>query len=199
MSSVQHERSRKRLPPFPTRQMTILGMYPNPRTCLRDLTDFSESTLPDMRANCLYVHFPLRLLHGQGLQSHQRRFPDIRLRRNGDLRLCIRGVLLRSGMGKIERQDWPETSPPHRAIRNGFEHVDIWICAQSAGCIVGSGSWRPSQWVRRASTEPLNNLLTHRGYRNIGVLQTTVAEMVTVKEHQRKLRFLLCETFPLTR
>ena len=30
--------------------------------------------------------------------------------------------------------------------------------------------------------------------RNIGVLQTTVAEMVTVKEHQRKLTDQICLT-----
>ena len=31
------------------------------------------------------------------------------------------------------------------------------------------------------------------GIRNIGVLQTTVAELVTVKEHQRKLQIALKE------
>lgn len=39
-------------------------------------------------------------------------------------------------------------------------------------------------------------LIRFRHFRNIGVLQTTVAEMVTVKEHQRMICHFLISLFP---
>lgn len=62
-------RNERQLPPFPTKQMFVLGKKIN----LQD-RDFSGLTigslLQNMRTHRIHVHLPLHLLHDSGLQHH---------------------------------------------------------------------------------------------------------------------------------
>jgi len=74
-------------PPFPAQQLFVLGMHVLcdrdsfsryieglRQTRERDYTDkfLTPSFVPNLRADCLHVYFPLQLLHGSVLQDHSR-------------------------------------------------------------------------------------------------------------------------------
>ena len=72
-------------PPFPTQQLFVLGTYLDllfKSYSVRDLTRIIRicslvlmangfcSTVPNMRAHCIHVHFPIQLLHDTVLQDY---------------------------------------------------------------------------------------------------------------------------------
>lgn len=79
MAGTQHSDSLKRIPPFPTKQMTILGMVPVrengilKRILKRKQIDHSltsGSTMSNLRTDSFHVHIPLYLLHDPGFPRH---------------------------------------------------------------------------------------------------------------------------------
>ena len=63
-------RNERELPPFPAKQMFVLGM----RFSLHDFRELGltiGSLLQNMRTDCIHVHLPLHLLHDPGLQHHR--------------------------------------------------------------------------------------------------------------------------------
>jgi hypothetical protein len=77
-------KSEKDIPPFPGRQMFILGkqfLYLGngdvegraPSETFFRLMMWTTSTLQNVRADCLHVHLPLHLLHDRRLPYHRGR------------------------------------------------------------------------------------------------------------------------------
>jgi hypothetical protein len=102
MAGAQHPGSRKRTPPFPTRQLTILGKFPRQILSARrgDCRLTLDSHVSNLRTDCLHEHLSLRLLHDQGLWDCHTRCRDLCVRRNGDISVCVRRVLVRCRMGQ---------------------------------------------------------------------------------------------------
>lgn len=101
--SVQYNGSRKGTPPFPTRQMTILGN--SQKHCYFTIANVSLtlcSIVPDLRTNCVHVYIPLRLLHDQRLRDYQERFRHFSVRWYGYVCLRLRRVLFGCRMGQTE-------------------------------------------------------------------------------------------------
>jgi hypothetical protein len=149
----------------------------------------NHSALSDLRTNCVHVDLPLHLLHGPILQYYPRLATDRRIRRNGHFRLCICRVLCQRLLGTLERQNWPKTSPPHRSCRNRNQRLSFWLCDQFAMCPGCTCIGRTFKRVCLTLTDKfiflgrVDKLTTWSS--NIGVLQTTVGEVVTVEAHQR--------------
>ena len=81
--------------------------------------------MPDMRAYSLHVDLSLHILHDLLLSRHVQRRSDSPVRRHGYLRIRIRRILHRSGVGKIERQDRAQAGPHRRLGRDCAQHDTI--------------------------------------------------------------------------
>ena len=90
-------------------------------------------------------------------------------------------------MGQAQRQGREEA---HIAYRHGWygpEYAGLWLCTKSSCCAAGSRFGRFAERVsksRYANEHASRPTLIYES--NLGVLQTTVAEVVTVEEHQRE-------------
>lgn len=136
-----------------------------------------------LRTNRVHVHLPLRLLHGLFLQHFPRSRANSLLRRPRHVGLCPGRILDFCAVGSTERQDWEETSLVDGLGRDWTEYATLWLLAKSDDCSDCSSAWRNAERVRAGvdiGGTPSDNTS------NIGVLQTTVAEVVTVEAHQAR-------------
>lgn len=173
--------NRDRTPPFPTRQMAILGTSMDVPRLSRPIANL-RSAVSNLRANCIHVDLSIRILHGRRFWYTPREGQHVR--GHGHVVVRIRRMHQRNILGPSQRSDRPEDGPSRRPLWHRAEHDPIWLRKKStngAGC---SGSRRITEWVR--SLYHLASALVNRICRNIGVLQTTVAELVTDERHQRK-------------
>lgn len=88
-------------------------------------------------------------------------------------------------MGKVKRQVWAQTHSPNRLGWHWTQHARVRLCAQFDHCADSSRAWWLTEWVCKHEHETLY-VLADLFCRNIGVLQTTVAEVVTVESHQAR-------------
>lgn len=80
-----------------------------------------------MRANCLHVDFPVRVLHGGIVRDCKEQERDFHVRGHGDFGVCLHGVHERDLLGATQRQGRAEEGAAGRPIWHRIEHAAVWV------------------------------------------------------------------------
>jgi hypothetical protein len=144
--------------PFPTRQMAVLGTTTRVPGIVISTND--SSTMQNMRANCLHVHLPVRILHDPGLRHRKGRERTLHVRGHDHVVLCVRRMHQRNFLGPSQRSDWTEASAARRPLWHRTQHDTVWFRKKSTNGNGRSGSRRFAQWVRSSHRLASEQLLT---------------------------------------
>ncbi|KAL6158926.1 hypothetical protein ACJBU6_03024 [Exserohilum turcicum] len=120
-----------------------------------------------MRTHRLHVNIPLCLLHGRVVHERAERNANLHVHGHGHVVVCLYGVHQRHLLGPAQRPGRAEEGAARGPLWHGAKHASFRLLAEPANGSDCAGARGIAERVR-----------------NISVLQTTVAELITDERHQ---------------